>query len=183
MELEHESGRTTDWDGQHGFSLLEVMVATVIMTVGLLALAYAYGQGMVTVTTCQQDAVARQAARETMEDVLSARNTSTLTWAQIANVSNGGIFLDGAQPLTTPASNGLVGTANDGPVQTITLPGPDGQLGTADDITVPLNSYQRTIQITALSQSLKQVTVTITYVTPADITQSYQLVCYVSPYI
>jgi Tfp pilus assembly protein PilV len=159
------------------------MVAAVIMTVGLLALAYAYGQGMVTVTACQQDSVARQAARETMEDVLSARNTSTLTWAQIANVSNGGIFLDGAQPLTTPAPNGLVGTASDGSVQTIILPGPDGQLGTADDVTVPLNSYQRTIQITALSQTLKQVTVTITYVTATNVTRSYQLECYVSPYI
>jgi Tfp pilus assembly protein PilV len=170
---------------EQGFTVVEVMIAGVILTVGLLALAYAYGQGLGLVSSGQQDEIARQQARETMEDVLMARNTDNLTWEQINNVSNGGIFLDGPQPLTTPsaASNGLVGTADDGPVATIVVPGADGQLGTSDDITVTLSNYQRTILIASLSQALKQITITITYVTASGVTRNYQLVCYVSPYI
>ncbi|MGH9325381.1 MAG: type IV pilus modification PilV family protein [Terriglobia bacterium] len=164
-----------------GFSLVEVMIAGVILTIGLLGLAYAYGQGMAVVMSTQQDAIARQKAREAMEDVLTARNNSTVTWAQINNVSNGGVFLDGPQPLTTPGPDGMVDTADDGPIETIVLPGPDGSL--SDGTSVTLGSYTRQIQITTLSNVLKQITVTITYVTPPGVTRNYQLTCYVSPYI
>lgn len=164
-----------------GFTLVEVMIAGVILTVGLLGLAYAYGQGMAVVMSSQQDAIARQKAREAVEDVLTARNNSTLTWSQINNVSNGGVFLDGVQSLTTPGPDGMVDTADDGPIETIVLPGPDGSL--TDGTSVPLGGYTRQIQITTLSNVLKQITVTITYVTPPGVTRNYQLTCYVSPYI
>ncbi len=166
---------------ENGFTLVEVMVAGLILTVGLLGLAYAYGQGMAMVMSSQQDAIARQKAREAMEDVLTARNNDTLTWSQINNVSNGGVFLDGPQPLTTPGPDGMVDTADDGSIETIVLPGSDGSL--ADGTSVSLGGYTRQIQITTLSSVLKQITVTITYVTPPGITQTYQLNCYVSPYI
>ena len=166
---------------EKGFTLVEVMIAGLIMTVGLLALAYAYGQGACVVIASQQDAIARQKAREAMEDVLTGLNTDTLTWTQINNVSNSGVFLNGAQPLTTPGPDGMVNTADDGPLETIVMPGPDGLL--SDGTVVTLAGYQRTILITNLSPVLKQITVTITYVTPPGFQQQYQLVCYVSPYI
>lgn len=174
---------TANGRGDSGFTLIEVMVAGSIMSIGLLALAYCYGQGMAVVMASQQDSIARQKAREAMEDVLDGRNTDTLTWSQINNVSNGGIFLDGAQALTTPGADGFVNTADDGPVETMTMPGPDGILGTSDDITVPLNGYTRTILITPINTNLKQVTVTITYTIPPGTQRSFQLVTYVSPYI
>ncbi|MGH9468813.1 MAG: type IV pilus modification PilV family protein [Terriglobia bacterium] len=166
---------------ESGFTLVEVMIAAVIITVGLLGLAYAYGQGMSVVMSSQQEAIARQKAREAMEDVLTARNIDTLTWSQINNVSNGGVFIDGPTALTTPGPDGMVNTADDGADETIMLPGPDGLL--SDGTSVTLGGYTRQIQITTLSNVLKQITVTITYVTPPGITRSYQMTCYVSPYI
>ena len=166
---------------ESGFSLVEVMVAAVILMTGLLCLAYAYGQGVVVVMSSQQDAIARQKAREAMEDVLTARNTDTLTWSQINNVSNGGVFLDGPQPLTTPGPDGMVNTADDGAIETILLPGPDGLL--TDGTSVPLNGYTRQIQITSINLNLKQITITIVYATQQGFSRSYTLTSYVSPYI
>ncbi|HEV2420049.1 MAG TPA: prepilin-type N-terminal cleavage/methylation domain-containing protein [Terriglobia bacterium] len=164
-----------------GFSLIEALVAGVVLSVGLLGLAYAYGEGTVSVVLSQQMAVARQKAREAIEDVMTARNTATLTWDQINNVSNGGVFTDGPTQLTTPGPDGIVNTADDGAVETITVPGPDGLL--SDGTAEPLGNFTRQIQITSINSDLKQVTVTITYTTPRGIQRSYQMTCYVSPYV
>ncbi len=173
--------KSADLKSERGFGLIEAMISGVIMTVGLLSLAYVYGQGLTVVMSCQQEGLARQKAREAMEDVLTARNNETLTWNQINNISNGGVFLDGPQPLTTPGSDGMVNTADDGPVETIIMPGPDGML--SDGVAVPLNGYKREIKITTISNVLKQITVTITYVTSTNTTGTYQLNCYISPYV
>lgn len=166
---------------ESGFSLIEALVAGVILAVGLLGLAYAYGEGTVGVVYSQQMAVARQKAREAIEDVMTARNTQTLTWDQINNVSNGGVFTDGATQLTTAGADGIVNTADDGAVETITVPGPDGLL--SDGTAEPLGNYTRKIQITAINSDLKQITVTITYTTPRGLTRSYSMTCYISPYV
>ncbi|MGH9434961.1 MAG: type IV pilus modification PilV family protein [Terriglobia bacterium] len=173
--------KATAHTSESGLSLIEVMIAGFVLSVGLLGLAYAYGQGTAVVLTTQQDAIARQKAREAMEDVLTARNTDTLTWDQLDNVSNGGVFIDGVQQLTTPGPDGMVDTADDGAVETIVQPGADGLL--SDGTTVNLTGYTRQIQITSINADLKQITVTITYRTAAGIARNYSLTCYVSPYI
>jgi prepilin-type N-terminal cleavage/methylation domain-containing protein len=143
---------------EKGFTLIEVMVAGVIMTVGLLALAYASGQGMGAVMVSEQNATAQQQARQALEDLLAARNNGLLQFSQIENVSNGGVFEDGPQPLTLAANaQGVLGTATDG--QT-TLPG-----------------YTRQIQITDLSSILKQVTITVNYTRPNGSPGNYQVTC------
>jgi type II secretory pathway component PulJ len=145
---------------QKGFTVLEVMVAGLIMTIGLLALAYASGQGMGVVMTSQQTATAQQQARQAMEDLLAARNTGLLQFSQIENVSNGGVFQDGPQPLTVaPNPQGVLGTANDG------------------QNPAPLAGYTRQIQITDLSSTLKQITITVSYTTPTGASGSYQETC------
>jgi prepilin-type N-terminal cleavage/methylation domain-containing protein len=173
--------RARQWRSQ-GFSLIEVVMASLVLTIGLLTLAYGYGQGLQLVSTTQQEAIARQKAREAMEAVLTARNDQAITFSQIANVSQGGIFLDGFTPLTTFGADGLPNTADDGPVEQIIEPGPDGILGTSDDVTVTLNQFQRQIAITTLSPTLRQVVVTVEYMTGRGVTRSVTLETYVSAY-
>src|SRR6202011_4699378 len=102
-------------------------------------------------------------ATEAIESVFSARDSHMVTWAQLRNVSDGGIFLNGPQPLKVAGPDGVVNTADDGRVEAIVLPGPDQQLGTADDVTQTLDGFTREIQIVDLSADLRSVTVTITY--------------------
>ncbi|MGH9455801.1 MAG: type IV pilus modification PilV family protein [Terriglobia bacterium] len=166
---------------ESGFTLVEVLVAGMLLSTGLLALAFCFSQGMAAVMASQQDSIARQKAREAMEDVLTARNTDSITWSQIANISNSGIFTDGPTKLTTAGADGMVNTADDGAVETIIMPGPDGLL--SDGTATPLTGYTRQIQITDINANLKQITVTITYTTPTGITRSFSLETYVSPYI
>ena len=143
---------------EKGFTLVEVMIAAVIMAVGLLALAYASGEGMGVVMASQQTATAQQQARQAMEDLLAARNTGLLQFSQIDNVSNDGVFLNGFQTLTT-------------------TPNPQGVLGTATDGAGTLIGYARQIQITDLSNTLKQITITVNYTLPTGATGSYQVTC------
>lgn len=116
----------------------------------------------------------------------TARDTRTITWAQIQNVSNGGVFLDAAEPLYAAGADGLVNTADDAAagLETVRDPGPDGILNTADDIVTPLTGFTRQIQILEFSPvnaDLRQIVVTITYKV-GPMTGSYTLRTYISSY-
>jgi prepilin-type N-terminal cleavage/methylation domain-containing protein len=172
-------------DDESGFTLVEVLVASVVMVVGLLSVAYGLALGATVVATAQQDTIARQKAREAMEDVFTARDDARITFSQVCNIGQGPscIFVSGFTQLTSPGPDGIVNTADDGPVEIVYTPGPDGILGTADDVAVPLYGYQRQIQVTQLSPVLSQITVTIQYTTPRNITRSVTLVALMSPYV
>jgi prepilin-type N-terminal cleavage/methylation domain-containing protein len=177
---------------ESGFSLIEVMVSIAIMTIGLVSLLGVFGLAMASTQTSLQNSISKQLANEAMEGILTARETQNLTWAQIANTGNGGIFLSGFNPIDCAGTDGIIGTADDaacGP-QTLTLPGPDGIYGTADDVQLPLTNYQRQIAIApALDQdgnpipTLDTVTITIQYANPQlKTTQNYVLTTYISQY-
>jgi hypothetical protein len=121
-----------------------------------------------------------------METVFSARQSGKLTWTQINNVSNGGVFVDGAQPLYRPGDDGLVNTADDAAdgVETVTLPGPDRNLNTADDLVSTLTGFTRQIQIQDVpseSGQLRSIIVTIKY-RNGPTTRTYTLTTYISSY-
>src|SRR5579872_5086658 len=80
-----------------GFSMFELLIAGVIFCLGLLALAYAYGQGVAFVMSASEETIARQKARETMEGVFTALNTQHLDFSAVCNQSQGSgcIFTDG----------------------------------------------------------------------------------------
>src|SRR5215469_2188576 len=134
---------------EEGFSLIETLFSAVILMVGLLAMLATFAYALATTHSVQEDQIARQTAQDTLENIFTARDTQQITFAQIANVSGGGIFVDGLQNLLDTGPDGLAGTADDvtyapgatgcptaiNPygVQCIRLPGPDGMLGTADD--------------------------------------------------
>lgn len=141
-------------DKQTGFTLIEAMIASVILAVGLMTLAYCFMVGMGVVLMAQSDTIARQKARETIESVVTALETQNLSFDSICNVGSGAgcVFVTGFTLLYNAGSDGIFGTADDAAagVQTIDLPGPDGVIGTSDDKFVPLNGYQRQIAITQL---------------------------------
>jgi len=179
---------------QRGFSLIEVMISIVIMTVGLVSLLGVFGLAMAATQSSEQNAIAKQLANEALESILTARETATIPWASIQNTGNGGIFLSGALPIDCAGVDGIIGTADDaacGP-QTLQQPGPDGIFGTADDVFMPLTNYTRTIAIAEatgpppLNQPIPElnlVTITVTYQNPQmKVQQNYILTTYVSEY-
>ena len=101
-------------DGEAGFSLVETMIAMGILATGLLSMAGAFVLGLASLNGSSANLVAREKAREAIESVHTARDTRVITWGQIRNVSDGGAFVDGAQPLRNPGPDGLMNTADDG---------------------------------------------------------------------
>ena len=166
---------------QAGFSLVEVIFAIGVLTVGALGLAGVFAQGMQKTISSPGELLATQKAAEAIESVFSARDSHRITWAQLTNVSRGGIFVDGAQPLTTDGADGVVGTADDGPIESVVLPGIDQRLGTADDKTVTLSGFTRKIVLTDVTTDLRSITVTITYKSGAT-TRSYTLTALISTF-
>lgn len=166
---------------------MECMIALVVLSVGVLSLASFFTQGLKSSNQVQIQYIAEEKAQEALETIFTARDTQMLSFAQIANVSQGGVFLDGPQPLLAPGPDGLVGTADDdttNPDGIVVGPGPDNILGTADDIKIPLNPWMtRTIAITTLPNqtNLNQITITINYNYQGQ-TGQVKLVSYISSY-
>jgi hypothetical protein len=123
---------------------------------------------------------------------VTARNTSQVSWAQVQNIANGGIFLNGANPIYLAGADGIVGTADDAVAgeQTLTEPGPDGIFGTSDDVKIPLTGYQRTILISPvydglgnLVTTLRGVNISVQYATTqANIPKTYVVSSFISQY-
>ena len=170
---------------QSGFTLLEALIAIVIMSVGILSLAVVYAQGIQVANKTQLDYIAEKQAEQALETVFAARDSKLLTWTSIQNVSNGGVFLDNAQPLLVPGADGLYGTADDGPTPVVVIinAGPDKILGTADDVTMPLTNMTRTIAIVNVPNEtgLRQITITLNYYS-GNMHMQYTLVSYISEF-
>jgi prepilin-type N-terminal cleavage/methylation domain-containing protein len=172
---------------ESGFTLIEVLVSTIILVVGVLSVADFFAQGLQASYQTQVQYIAQEKASEAMESIFTARDTKILTWVQIANTNNGGVFLTGAQPLCASGPDGLFGTDDDLTNQpdSITIaPGPDGIFGTADDIVVNLNPWMtRTITITPVpsTPNLNQINITINWVYEGRQGQ-YVLNSYISNY-
>jgi prepilin-type N-terminal cleavage/methylation domain-containing protein len=172
---------------QRGFTFIEVLIALGVLTFGVLSLVSVFTQGLRASYQTQIQYLAQQKAQEALETIFTARDTKLLTWAQIANVSGGGVFKDGPQQLCASGPDGLFGTEDDltGTPDVITIgPGPDGVFGTADDVVINLNPWMtRTIAITpvATTPNLNQVTITINWTFQGQ-SSSFQIVSYISNY-
>ncbi len=173
---------------QRGFTLIETMVAMGVLSFGILALVGVFTQGLKTNSTNQIQFIAQAKAQEAIEDIFTARNTQTLTWSQITNVSRGGVFLDGPQPLLAPGPDGLVGTADDLTNHPDTIivgpPGTNDIQSTSGDMVINLNSMMtRTIAFTPVSgnANLQEIKVTITYIVQGQ-TNQFVLTTYMSSF-
>jgi len=162
---------------QRGFTLVEVMIAIAVLTIGILSMAAVLGMSVRNVAYAEEELIARQKALQALESVYTARNTSQITFAQIANTPSG-IFTQGATQLLCA-----------GP-ECVVLPGPDGVLGTADDVAMSLSNFTRQIAISSVLEAdgvtvnptLKSITVTITYAQSGAAPQSYTVQSLISAY-
>jgi prepilin-type N-terminal cleavage/methylation domain-containing protein len=176
-------------DDQSGFSLIEVMVATGVLTAGLLSLAGMFAVGMLHVRSSSPSLVAREKAREAVESVHTARDMRIITWNEIRNKSQGGKFLNGEVDMKAPGDDGLVNTDDDTGLEEQMTPGLDNVLGTSDDEHMPLRDYKREIQITDLPDpiaggnydDLRQLRVIIRYKV-GGAWRTYTLSTYISSY-
>lgn len=176
---------------ERGFSLIEMIIAMLILTIGVLSLAGLLAAAVRAVGGSSYRLIAREKAREAIESVHAARDTGRVSWPDINNVSNGGIFLNGEHALRQAGVDGIVNTADDeaADFEVQWRPGPDGVLGTADDVEVSLGeNFTREVRIEPLlnpdgnvSQTLRQVTVIIRYSTEGA-PRTYSLSTYISSY-
>jgi len=196
MKLPSHNSKCGTRDCNSGFTLLEVLIAMVVLSVGMLSMLAVLATGLSSGQTVQEDMLARQLASEGLEGVYTARNTAQIQWVAIQNAANGGIFLDGLQPMLNEGPDGIANTADDGTLPGVpqqlqmTTPGPDGILGTGDDVIVPLTNYQRQVQILpvnlpngTINQNLRQIVVRVRYYTPLTPTaKNYTVTGYVSAF-
>jgi prepilin-type N-terminal cleavage/methylation domain-containing protein len=188
-----------------GFTLIEVMIAIFVMTIGLLAVMASFATAISATASAQEDLIARHKALDAMESIYTARNSQQLPFSSINNIANGGVFKSGPQQLLCAGPDGLVGTADDvactapdtgaacpGGVECLVLPGPDGILGTADDVTQGLNNFRRTITfnpvlqtingVVSTNQNLIAVTISVSYAKPGWPARTYTVNGLISSY-
>ena len=123
---------------ERGFSYIEVMIAVVLLSVGILALVSAITGAIFQSKGQEIQLDAKQIATSTMESIMAAKETDAvrLGWKSVGNVGSNpinsfpqGIFVTGFQPVRTDA-------------------GPDEVIGTADDTGAIMGGFQRQIVIT-----------------------------------
>ena len=158
---------------ESGVTILEMVVAMLILTVGLLGLAASIGYAVTVSNKGRNLTNSKLLVVSLLEQMETLRNTKELTFGQIANqgsVDNTGAtrsfngFPTGFQPVSiNPGPDGVFGTDDD-----MINPGPDNIYGTADDFTDPtwaVGQYSRQITITQLggNPNLKRIQVTLRY--------------------
>jgi prepilin-type N-terminal cleavage/methylation domain-containing protein len=157
---------------ESGFTLIEMVIAMLLMLVGLLALASAVGYALMVSNKGRNITNSKLLVVSVLEQMETVRNTRRLTFGQISNV--GGVDNTGAtrefngfptdfRPVTNSVGpDGILGTDDD-----LVVPGPDGVYGTSDDRTdqtlASPAGYSRQIIITRLSSELKRIQVTLRY--------------------
>jgi type II secretory pathway pseudopilin PulG len=182
VKREMQSGR-----GEQGFSLLEAMISTVVVTVGLVGLLSAFTVAIASSGHVQLDTIARQKATESLESIYTARQTDQITFAQIANTTSPpGIFVTGLVPLQDAGPDGLDGTADDTGPAPLMVPGISGTLTGASppDVAISLSNFQRQITITPdpSNANLKMVTVTVQYNVPQGGLRQYTVQSLISSF-
>lgn len=163
--------RTRKRKNEKGFSLVEAIVAILIITVALIGTAAAVTYALKFGAISRNVTNAKLIATGEIEEIDSLRNTRRLDFNQIANagsVDNSSSvntftgFTTGFQQISlNPGPDGVDGTADD-----LHDPGADGKFGTGDDFdnaALVRSGYQRQITVTNLSTSLKKIEIKIRY--------------------
>ncbi len=187
---------------QRGFTLAETMISLAVLLIGVLGLAAVLADGMAYMNMSQYDYIAQQKAAEAVESIFTARDIGQATWSTICNAGTtlctGGIFVTGAVPLCGPGADGILGTADDftggscaGPPLAapdgLILPNGTGVVNSTSGNLVPLSNFNRTIAITPVLDksgspiaNLRQIQVTVTYVSGRFASRAYTLTAYIS---
>jgi prepilin-type N-terminal cleavage/methylation domain-containing protein len=186
--------------GQTGFTLIETMIAIVVLGVGILGLAAMLADGIAYMNLSQEDYIAQQKAAEAVESIFTARDIGQATWSTICNVGSAvcgsGVFLNGAEPMCDPGPDGIVDTADDYngtacnvAADALIVPGAGGavNVNAGGGTRLPLSNFTRTVLITNaldtggnIIANLRQIAVTVTYTNGRFKNRSYTLTAYIS---
>lgn len=109
---------------EQGFSLIETVIALVVLLIGILATLSAISYGVLSMQESEKRVSAKEVARSTMETIFSIRDlqafdpqngeTYNFNALQVRNGNNGGIFLDNWTPIReNPGDDGIFGTDDD----------------------------------------------------------------------
>lgn len=154
--------------GEGGFSLLEMVVASLILTVGMLGVAHAIGYALLASNRGRGVTNAKMLIVSIQEQMETLRDTGQLNFAEISNSHVTGsafsYFPTEFMPVSQyPGPDGIFGTNDD-----LVSPGPDGFYFTTDDftdVTRARPNVTRQILITPIPNEplLKKITVTVRY--------------------
>lgn len=138
---------------ESGFSLLETIVAMMILTVGLLGVASAIGYALMASNSGRGLTNAKLLVVSALEQMETLRDSGQLNFTEISNDHVLGSTFTSFPTTFLPVS---------------TVPGPDFVYGTLDDpglsdSTQAINGVTRQILITSLSPTLKRIQVTLRY--------------------
>ncbi len=184
METNMQSNRHRSRGPEGGFSLLEMVVAMVILTVGLLGVATAIGYALMASNSGRGITNAKLLIVSALEQMETLRNTGQLNFDEISNAQVPGSSFRGFpstfQPVSSvPGNDGIFSTADD----TSIAPGADGVYGTGDDVkdqSLIVKGATRQILITSLSPTLKKIQVTLKYSPNGGATQKLVGVSYLN---
>ncbi|MGI8642248.1 MAG: type IV pilus modification PilV family protein [Pyrinomonadaceae bacterium] len=156
---------------ENGFTIVEAVVAILILTIGLIGTAAAITYALEFGSISRNVTSAKSVVVSAIEEIETLRNSRRLNFKQVANV--GGVdnvgssnpfngFGTGFKPVSlSPGPDGVNGTDDD-----LRDAGPDGVFGTADDFDnqgLIRSGYTRQITITNLSNTLKKVEIKVRY--------------------
>ena len=154
-----------------GFTILEMVVAMLVLTIGLLGVASAISYSLMASNRGRGVTNSKMLIVSTLEQMEMLRDTGQLNFQEISNTRVTGSpftgFSTGWQDVSTiPGPDGIFGTADD-----LISPGPNGYYGggVSDDFTDPTLArpgVKRMIEITSLpvgatTPILKKITVTL----------------------
>jgi len=108
---------------EQGFSLVEIVIAIIIMAIGLVALAGILVVGITLPQKAKQQEIAKQLANEIMESIIFAKESNPKGFNTFNTISYGN---------NDPVGRFISPTSNPN-ITKILTPGPDGVYGTCDD--------------------------------------------------
>jgi prepilin-type N-terminal cleavage/methylation domain-containing protein len=155
---------------ESGFSLLEMIVAMFILTIGLLGVASAIGYALMASNSGRGLTNAKLLVVSALEQMETLRNSGQLNFAEISNSQVSGSSFTAFPTTFLPVS---------------TVPGPDFVYGTTDDPgrtnpALAINGVTRQILITSLSPTLKKIQVTLRYSANGGTTRDLVCVSYLN---
>lgn len=173
---------------QDGFTLIEAVVAILIITIGLIGTAAAFTYALEFTTISRNVSSAKSLIVASIEEIESLRNSRRLDFKQIANVGNvnntntpnpfNGFSTGFKNVSLNPGPDGVNGTDDD-----LRDAGVDGEYGTGDDFdnqSLIRSGYQRRITITNLSDTLRKIEIKVKYMSSNGKIGELTGVCYLN---
>jgi len=157
-----------------GFSLIETVIALVILMIGILGTISALSFSIFSVQDSEKRTMSKEIARSTLETIFSVRDLlafddvpggASYTWAsiQVLSGTNGGIFLDGWKPVReSPGADGIFGTADD-----VCAVGISCVVNGTTNSSAVISGYERKIEIFDITENgvtrKRRITVRVRY--------------------